>query len=118
MKTTNGKGIEYVDGVPFKKPEVEEGSLPERTDLRRETAKWIRENPQVANLFLKFALEMASRKQAFGISLITERVRWETYFEWGDKYKINNNYRAYIARWIIAKELSVEAFLRFRKVRC
>jgi len=113
--------IEWVDGVPFKKPEEEEGARqnnPEGKDLRLETARWIKENPQLADLFLHFAREMAARSQSFGIGLVAERVRWQVVYDKGkDEYKVNNNYRAYIARWIIAKEPSLEKCIRFRTVR-
>lgn len=115
-----GAGVEWVDGVPFRRPGEEaepRENNPGGRDLRAEAARWIAQNPEVAELFLRFARDMASRGRCFGIGLITERVRWEIILQLKDKYKINNNHRAYIARWIIAKDPSVEPFLRFRGTR-
>ncbi len=112
--------VEYVDGIPFKNPDSEEEARinnPDRKNLRYETAKWIKANPNTANLFLRFARQMAERRRLFGVKQLAERIRWECIFERGEDYKINNNYPAYIARWIIAKEPWIEEFIRFRKVR-
>lgn len=113
--------IEWVEGIPFKKPD-EEGQArpnnPDGKDLRLETARWIKANPELADLFLHFAKEMSSRTPSFGIGLIAERVRWQVVYDKGkDEYKVNNNYRAYIARWIIAREPSLEKCMTFRTVR-
>ncbi len=118
MTETDG-GIEYVHGVPFRRPRVEYEACennPEGKDLREETAKWIIDNREVADLFLRFARELALKERPFGISLITERVRWEIFFQHNGKYKINNNHRAYLARWIVAMEPRLEQYLHFRKV--
>jgi len=113
------------DDVPphrclFKKPkEIEPaaGESPGDRDLRRQAAKWILKHPAIARLFLKYARAMASRKRRFSASLITERVRWHVTFNYGEKYKINNNHRAYIARWLIEQDPRLEEYLVFRKVR-
>lgn len=59
------------------------------------------ENPFVWDLFQQFALEAiyAGRKR-LSVSLIIERIRWETTVVRSDPdgFKINNNFRAYYAR--------------------
>jgi len=105
----------------FAKPKEEEPHhhvpLWKQGNLRERAAAWIRKNPGVVDLFLRFALEMASRRRRFGIGLIAERVRWEGLFQPGKAYAGNNSYRAYIARWRIAQEPALEKWMQFRKVR-
>lgn len=113
--------VVWVEGIPFKNPSHEEDDVPNNPDgkdLRLEAARWIRNHPEIANMFFDFAKQMAARAKKFGIGLIAERVRWQVMYEKGEEtYKINNNFRAYIARWIIAKEPALEAHFEFRKVR-
>jgi len=78
-------------------------------------------NPSVYALFSRFALQMADRHHRFGIGLLAERVRWECAItstnEDDDPYKINNNYRAYIARQLISDHPGLEALMVFRRTR-
>jgi hypothetical protein len=91
---------------------------PPKQDLRKRTEAWILKNPEVAKMFLRFAQELASRGRPFGVGLLTERVRYECAISTGgEKFKISNNYRAYIARWLIAQDPSLEEFLSFREVQ-
>lgn len=91
----------------------------ERRNLRLEAAQWIHEHPMAALMFLRFARELAGRGRRFGVGLLAERVRWEVALEGLDesKYKVNNDHRAYIARWLIDQDPSLEQWMRFRKVR-
>ncbi len=57
------------------------------------------ENPHVYVLFDRFAREAAVRHPRIAVSLVIERIRWETVVVTrGDDFKINNNFRAYYAR--------------------
>lgn len=91
---------------------------PDKEDLRKAAAKWIEDNPTAYGYFVRFALELAERGRPFGIGLVAERVRWECVVARGDDgYKINNNYRAYVARKLVAEHPRLRAFLKFRKTR-
>lgn len=90
---------------------------PERENLRLAAARWIQENPLEYGLFERFALEMASGRRRFGAKALAERVRWEMNTHYDGKYKINNNYIAYIARALIEDHPFLEGLLRFRKTR-
>jgi hypothetical protein len=91
---------------------------PDKRDLRKETEAWIQANPDVAKLFLHFARELASKQRHFGIGLITERVRYEQEISTSPgKFKVNNNWRSYIARWLIAQDPGLEKWMSFREVR-
>ena len=112
--------IEMIEGIPFKSPRHEEANdhnNPDGKDLRVETARWIKSHPEVAKLFLKHAKESAEAGQAFGMKALAEQVRWQTKIKHGKGYKISNNHIAYIARWIIAEDPTIEEFLRFRNVK-
>ncbi len=115
-------GTEIVEGVRFKKPEREEAEINGTGEKQKEiknwklgAALWIKKNPKIAQLYFDYAKEMANAKRRFGIKLVAERVRWDMYFKIGESYKVNNNHTPYIARWIIAKDSSIEKYMRFRK---
>lgn len=97
---------------------VDPGVFPKKKDLRRAAARWIKSHPKAMALFLKFALEMVFQKRKFGIGLLTERVRWQYKIEGkrANDYKINNSFRAYFSRWLIAKEPQIEEYMEFRAV--
>ena len=78
---------------------------PERKNLRSEAARWIADNPAVFGLFDRFALQMLAKRRRFGISLLTERVRWEVLMNWARDargFKINNNWAPYYVRMFVA----------------
>lgn len=72
-------------------------------------------NPKVFDLYVRFAQEAKSKGyKRFGIASITERVRWEIDINTvGDKFKINNNHRAFYARKLNA----MPEFIDFFKTR-
>jgi hypothetical protein len=78
-----------------------EFGTPERPSNPIEARFWDfhREHPSIYALFDRFTREALRRRDRLGISLITERIRWETaVVSSGDEFKINNNFRAYYAR--------------------
>lgn len=85
-------------------------------DLRAEAEAWIDANPQAYAIFVRFAKRAATMGRPFGIGLLTERVRWEAFFDRSDTdgYKINNNHRAYIARRLVEDVPEAASLLRFR----
>jgi hypothetical protein len=107
--------------VQMAQPKREDAAIPNnppQKDLRKETEAWIQSNPDVAKLFLYFARELASKRRPFGIGLIAERVRYECAMTTSpSKFKVNNNARSYIARWLIAQDPSLEQWMSFRKVK-
>lgn len=96
------------------------GSRPIRNDLEEAYRVWLLANPGVFPLFERFALELAARGQRFSISLLTERIRWEakmTLEADADQFKINNSYRAYLARDLVAKYPRLEPLMTLRCVK-
>lgn len=84
-----------------------------------EFATYHRENPQVYAKLRQYAFEAkAAGRQHFGINMIHERVRWYTNVESvGDKWKLNNNYRPYYARLLMAQEPELAGFFEIRTAK-
>lgn len=59
-----------------------------------------RANPEVWKLFVRFAFELIEAgHKVLSVSLITERIRWETMVRTTTAdFKINNNHRPFYAR--------------------
>tara|TARA_R110002020_G_scaffold24212_8_gene79876 strand:+ start:86 stop:448 length:363 start_codon:yes stop_codon:yes gene_type:complete len=58
-----------------------------------------RDNPQIYELFVRFASEVARTRNRFGSRAILERIRWETAVESRhETLKIPNAYSAYYSR--------------------
>lgn len=88
-------------------------------DLRAQAEKWMRDNPEAMRLFRKFALQMLAANRRFGIGQLTERVRWECALKTrGEPFKINNNFRAYIARKLIQENRHYASLIEVRYARC
>lgn len=84
---------------------------------REKALAWIDENPQAMALFERFALEMAARGRSFGIGFIAERVRWEAAVAWSGDFKVNNNFRAYIARELIRRHPHLSDLIECRHTK-
>lgn len=84
-----------------------------------EAAAWIAKNPAIIEVFLRMARAKAGRGRRFGIGALTEVVRWECDDPevYGSDFKINNNFRAYIARHLVALDRNLERFIEFRETR-
>lgn len=88
-----------------------------RRNWRKRAEEWMKAHPQVMQLFESLALDAARRGHTFGIGALTERVRWHYRVEIerdGEEFKINNNYRAYIARELVRRHPELEALIVFR----
>ena len=93
---------------------------PDRENLRLKAAEWTEQNPEAYDLFKRFAADVVRVGFRCSISFITERVRWETEMVWEKDrrgFKLNNNYRAYIARKLVVDVPGLEPLIRFRKTR-
>lgn len=87
--------------------------------------KWMDSHPFLMSLFMRFALEKLAKRQRFGIAALTERVRWECPNEPSQDgadstasagFKISNNHRAYIARWLIRQVPALRELITLRPV--
>jgi hypothetical protein len=77
------------------------------------------ENPHVYRLFDRFTSYAIERGRArFSVSIIFERIRWETHIETGDPdFKLNNNHRAYYARLWMRDHPEHAGFFEVRRTR-
>lgn len=81
--------------------------------------RWLEDNPQVLDLYERFALELLEKGKPFGMMLLTQRVRWEVHMNWNpdeDGFKVNNNHTPYISRILIAKHPALANLVRTRRV--
>lgn len=88
--------------------------------LERAYEAWRAANPEAFTLFLRYARQAQRRGRRFGIALLTERVRWEAQMTWSKDaqgFKLNNNYRAYIARDLIARLPGLARLIETRTTR-
>ena len=75
-----------------------------------------RAHPEVLDHILQVARELNRRGfTRVGMGLIFERLRWlHAVASGGDSFKLNNNYRAYYARVVMALEPALQGFFRLR----
>ena len=76
-------------------------------------------NPHVYKLFCHFTRQAITRGyKRFSVSMVIERVRWETMVVTTDPdFKINNNHRAYYARLWMHDNPEYGEFFETRVVR-
>ena len=78
---------------------------------------WMEEHPEAMALYESLALTAASRGRKFGISLLTEKIRWEYNIIRDDaSYKIPNNHRAYIARELISRHPELARLIECHRI--
>ena len=89
---------------------------PRCEDLRRKAMRWIEENPRVMEIFLRLAREKLLRRERISIGDLTEDVRRLMGADPDRRgYRINNNFRAYIARWLFVQEPGIRPLIEFRR---
>jgi len=87
-------------------------------ELEQAAREFHAENPEVWRLFVRFTLEVVDRGfKNYSVAAIFERIRWETDqadAEGRSTFKLNNNHRAYYARWFMASYPQCRGFFRLR----
>jgi hypothetical protein len=98
---------------PLVRPQVQHTSLVLRFEA------FHRANPHVYDAVLDIAFDLQRLGFKHGsINLIFERLRWIYAIQTvGDPFRLNNNFRAYYARTIMADQPSLQGFFRLRRVR-
>lgn len=83
--------------------------------------EWRKGNERVYRLFERFMAEaLSSGNRRTSIWLVGNRVRWNMNIEqseYQDEYKVNNNYLAYIVRYLIEDHPDWDSRIERRKVR-
>jgi len=70
---------------------------PRRNVLEAKYRAWIEANPEVMELFHRFAREALVQGRRFGVKLLAERMRM-TWRPDRQGFKLNNSHTAYLAR--------------------
>jgi hypothetical protein len=104
-----------------------QGSAAVQTELALDENKHARawrefkaENPKVYAILRSKALERLVRRRRFGIGQLFEVVRWEVATTWDEDesgFKVNNNFRAYCARDLIAEIPELAELIEIRQTR-
>lgn len=80
-----------------------------------------KKNKEIYRMLVRFAREWRQVKGVeakLGISLLFERVRWETSLKTNDEeFKLNNNHRAFYARLIMKYNPDLDGVFRMRRQR-
>lgn len=85
--------------------------MTEDDDTAKRFEQFHQDNPLVYETLCRLAREWLARtgRRKLGIGQLTERCRWEIALRTNDpEYKINNNYRAYYARLMMANESDLD----------
>lgn len=80
---------------------------------------WKARHPEVFRLYVDLARMALKTGKRFSISLLTEQIRWRELHELpaeAEGHKLNNNFRAYVARDLIAEIPELAVVLETRAV--
>ena len=87
-------------------------------EMEEAAVKFHKENPKVWEYFVKFTFEVIERGfSKYSVNGVFERIRWETYqadVDGRSTFKLNNNYRAFFARWFMDLYPEYSGFFRLR----
>lgn len=84
---------------------------------KKEFIMFHRNNPEVYNEIVKLARQIKNRGyDHYGMQAIFEVIRFHTMMKTsGDHFKINNNWRSYYSRLVMANNPDLEGFFRIRE---
>ena len=85
--------------------------------MKQDWWEFHRENPEVYELFKRFAFEAARVRDHYSSDAIVHRIRWYTAIETQDHtadFKINNNWTPYYGRLFMVDFPEHEGFFRTR----
>lgn len=87
--------------------------------IQRDFERFDKANPTVYDLYKKFAFELKEKgRKRYGISMLTERIRWEVAMATtGDEFKINNNFRSRYVRKLIMDFPELDGMFQTRETR-
>lgn len=88
-------------------------------DMEKRYFEWKTLNPNVYDLFRRFARERLLQQRRFGMKALVERVRWESPIPVvpSDGFRLNDHYTAYLIRDLITEMPGLRALVELRKVR-
>ncbi len=79
--------------------------------------KYLDENPEVWELFLRYARQLRrSGRQRGSADAILHRIRWDSNIQSSaEKFKVNNNYRKQLAEKLVYIDPTFAEFFEFRE---
>lgn len=78
--------------------------------------KYHNENPHIYEAFKKYTFEAIDRGRLyFSSEAVINRIRWDSLISGNDKYKINNNYKAFYSRMFMNEYPQHKGYFRTRK---
>jgi len=92
--------------------------VPRKLTIDDKFSEWCAMNPHVVRLCLQYAREAkAAGRTRYGIAAIFERVRWHVnvQIKSKDEFRVNNDFRAPMARLIVAMDPTLREMFAFRK---
>lgn len=89
-----------------------------KRELFKDFRRFHRNNPEIYKYFKRFSFEVINKGRTnFSVSMIIERIRWETFIKTSDvDFKISNNHRAYYSRLFMAEFPRYRGFFRTTKI--
>jgi hypothetical protein len=100
----------------FDSTPLQAGDVPAAATLEERAAAFHARNPQVLRMAVDLARYAKSRgAKRYSIGAIWEVLRFRALETIGDKYKLNNSYRAWYARTIMARYPDLAGFLATRE---
>jgi hypothetical protein len=94
--------------------------IPSKLTIQERFERWLRDNPKILPLFLKFAREVRARGiERYGMHAIAERVRWHVNIEMrGDEpFKVNDHFTSRLARKVTEIDPSLAGMFETRRLR-
>ena len=76
--------------------------------------EWVRRNYEAWTWMRCQAVKYTEQRKRFGIGELCEQVRWHMQAEGVDGFKVNNNYRAALARRLIAEYPPCRPYIKTR----
>lgn len=91
-----------------------------RNEMERRYREWREKNPDVFDLYVRFAKEAFAYRRKFGVKLLMERVRWEARMSIVKDqagFRVNNSMSAYISRDLLELIPELKGLIETRRVR-
>ena len=79
------------------------------------TREWVGKNPKVWKWMKQTARECTAMKRHFSVARMVEEARYTKPVEGVDEYRINNDIRAALTRWLIVEIPDCEPYIEKRR---
>ena len=87
-------------------------------EMKRKADEWVRRNQKAWLYIRNEAVRRTEQGKKFGIGELCEQVRWHMHAQGIDDFKVNNTYRAPLARRLIAEYPPCRPYIETRSSVC